>query len=455
MRYLVHATRCVTVCLGAAIALAPAQGQQNLSLADAVSRALGRNPDLAADAPATEAARAEYEAVRAGYFPRIDFEQAYTGGNNPVYVFGTLLTQRRFTADNFALDALNRPDPMDNLQSRFSARQMIWDGGRTRHAREAAELMVVLADRGHEANRRRVMLEVIDAYFAVSLAQEGKDAAAAALQSAEAIVLKARARVESGLAVQADLLRGQVYLAAARQNEIEAAGNLEMARARLNRLMGDPLDALFGMTAALSPAPLPVPDEDALLAQQKANRPDYQGAAAEVRQAEVEAESRRREFYPVIGAFAAWEADNPSLKEAGGQNWAAGISLQWNLYSGGRDASRLEASRQRLEQSRRRLVALESALALELRQARVRLRASEQQVEAARAGEAQSSESLRILQNRYDAGLATMTDVLSAEAERATARTSLAEAAYRHRISYAQLEFAAGTLSPTSKSIIP
>lgn len=92
-------------------------------------------------------------------------------------------------------------------------------------------------------------------------------------------------------------------------------------------------------------------------------------------------------------------------------------------------------------------------MALEVRRAIIQYRAAEQQVTAAQAGEAQSEEGLRILKNRYDAGLATMTDLLSAEASRSGARTNLAEAIYRQRLSYAQIEYTAGILASTSPAM--
>ena len=78
---------------------------------------------------------------------------------------------------------------------------------------------------------------------------------------------------------------------------------------------------------------------------------------------------------------------------------------------------------------------------------------SQQLVLAAQAAESQSEEGLRILRNRYDAGLATMTDLLSAETARSNARTNLSEAIYRHRLSFAQVEYTAGILSPTSPAM--
>jgi outer membrane protein TolC len=427
--------------------------QEKLTLEQAVQKALQSNPELAIDAPAREAANSELAASRAGYLPRLDVEQSVLGGNNPVYVFGTLLTQRHFTADNFALPSLNTPDALGNLQTRILAQQNIWDFGRTRQRMEAARLGIEMTDRGHEDHLRQTLLAVIEAYYSVSLAREALEAAEAALQSSEAIVKQAQSRVEVGLAVEADLLRSQVYLASARQQDIQARGQSEFARAALNRLMGNALDKAFGETASLTPATYTLPAEEALLAELCKRRPDYQRLQAEVRQAELEVHGRQTQFLPTLGAFAAWEANNPSFKEAGGNNWTAGLSLRWNVFAGGSDSAMLQAARHRLEQKQRQLKAMESAMALEVHKALIQVRSAEQQVQAMQAAEAQSQEGLRILKNRYEAGLATMTDLLSAEAARSAARSALAEAIYRHRFSFAQLEYASGILSPNSAAM--
>ena len=431
-----------------------ASAQEKLSLEQAVRKALESNPDLAIDAPARAAASSEQAASKAGYRPRLDLEQSVLGSNNPVYVFGTLLTQRNFSAADFALPSLNTPDPLANLQTRITAQQNIWDFGRTRQRVDAARLGVEMTDLGHNDHIRQTLLAVVEAYYSISLARESQDAAKTALASAEAMVKQSQARVDSGLAVEADLLRGQVYLASARQQQIQAHGQEELARAQLNRLMGLPLDNSSGETVPLTRAVYPLPSEDALAAELRKRRPDYQLLQDEVRQAELEERGNKSQFYPTLGAFATWEADNPSLKEAGGSNWTAGLSLRWNIYAGGSDLALLQASRQRLEQKRRQLQAMESAMALEVHQALIRVRSAEQQVLAMQAAEAQSQEGLRILQNRYEAGLATMTDLLSAEAVRSAARAALAEAIYRHRLSYAQMESAAGILVPGSPAIM-
>jgi outer membrane protein len=431
----------------------PLAAQEPLTLAEAVARALESNPDLAIDAAGQQAAHSEFEAARAGYLPRLNFEQSYLAGNNPVFVFGTLLTQRRFTEENFALPALNNPSPVNNLLTRFTLQQTIWDFGRTPDQRSRARLGIEIADQSHEAHVCQVLLEVFNSYYSISLARDSLETARIALRSAEAIELQAKARVDSGLAVEADLLRSRAYLSTVRQQEIQAQGRLESAQMQLNRLMGNPLKTPMGTTAPLEAGDLNLPAEESLLAEQKQRRPDYQSLLAELREAEFAAKSRKNQYWPVLAGYGAWEMDNPSFSEYGGNNWAAGVTLSWNLLSSVSDSPQVEAARHRLEQKRRQVAAMESAMALEVHRALIEYRAAQQLVLAAQAAESQSEEGLRILRNRYDAGLATMTDLLSAETARSNARTNLSEAIYRHRLSFAQVEYTAGILSPTSPAM--
>jgi len=83
-------------------AQAPAPTPQNVTLAEAVRMALEKNPTVqAADAYARSVHEGIGEA-KAARLPRVDFSEGFTRGNNPVYVFGGLLTQRQFTAGDFA-----------------------------------------------------------------------------------------------------------------------------------------------------------------------------------------------------------------------------------------------------------------------------------------------------------------------------------------------------------------
>ena len=95
---------------------APAQTQPSatgsvraLTLREAVGIALEKNPGIQAADAYARAVQEGIMAAKSCRYLRMDFSEGFTRGNNPVYVFGTLLTQRQFIAANFALGFLNTP----------------------------------------------------------------------------------------------------------------------------------------------------------------------------------------------------------------------------------------------------------------------------------------------------------------------------------------------------------
>jgi outer membrane protein TolC len=94
----------------------PASAQPSLSLSQAIARAKARNPDAESAAAAEREAAERVTQVRGGYFPKVDVAESWQRGNQPVFVFSSLLAQRQFTTAGFALDALNHP-ATDNFRA--------------------------------------------------------------------------------------------------------------------------------------------------------------------------------------------------------------------------------------------------------------------------------------------------------------------------------------------------
>jgi outer membrane protein TolC len=161
-------------------------------------------------------------------------------------------------------------------------------------------------------------------------------------------------------------------------------------------------------------------------------------------------------FGPRVNAFADWEADNPTLVAGGGgNNWVAGIEVQIDLFEGG--AKQAQLSRERAMQEK--VAALKDmatdAVRLEVRRAYYDVDATRQQLEVARATIADSQESLRINQDRYEAGLSTVTDLLAAEDVARRTQADYWETVCHYYTGYAALELASGALNPQSPVVTP
>src|SRR6266540_2503158 len=76
---------------------------EELTLPLAVEIAMRTNPLMRATAAGREIADAQAQEAKAGRFPLVQLSETWISGNNPVFVFGSLLEQGRFTQQNFNL----------------------------------------------------------------------------------------------------------------------------------------------------------------------------------------------------------------------------------------------------------------------------------------------------------------------------------------------------------------
>jgi outer membrane protein len=441
--------------LGAASAQQEAQ-PSSLTLQQAVNIALGKNPLRKAAMADTKVASAGVHAARSFLLPHLNFSETATRGDDPVYVFSCRLRQQRFTSADFALNKLNSPLPFGNFATRFGGSWNLFDSFATWHGITQARQMNEAA--GHQLGRtdQEIIFRVVGSYYDVLLAAKELEVAEQSAKTANSIMERSQARFESGLTVESDLLTAKVRMAGRQQEVIRARNTLEVARAQLNTAMGIALDTPFQITEALAERTLPTPVLGEIEKQALANRPDLKRIASEELAQRHSVAIAKSSFGPRVNAFAGWEMDNPTLLAGGGgHNWLGGIEVQFDIFQGG--AKRAELSRQRALEEKVMAIkqAASDAVRLEVRRAYYETDANRQQIEVARAAIAQAQESLRINQDRYDSGLATITDLLSAEDVERRSQTDYWEAVYHFQTSYANLELASGSLNPQSPVVMP
>ena len=424
-----------------------------VTIEQAVQVALKNNPTIQAASAYADAARHAIDVAKAGYLPNVNFSEGFTRGNNPVYVFGTLLTQRQFTAANFDLGFLNVPPPIDNFRTQFSASMPLYDFGRTskrvKGARIEAQGTGEIADR----TRQGVVFDVVNAYLNELLAHERVRVAQAAVSMTQADLDRAQARVQQGLAVESDVLSAQAQLAQAKEDLIQAQNSVAIGQASLNVAMGIPEDTQTRTEGKLSEIKAPVGSLTRLQGTALQQRPDYKAAQLQAENAHNSVGLAKKEFLPRIDIMGSWEEDNQTFATRGGNNWVAGATLTFNIFNGGARRAQIaesEAYQLRADAMRSHM---ESVVRLQVREAYLNLNAARQRVEVSQDSAAQAEESLRILRNRYGSGLATIMDVLRAETMRTSAENNHLNAVYDYRLAFAALELATGELGPNSPAV--
>ena len=393
------------------VGVAPALAQTPLTLEDAIRRAQGETADARALASAIDEANARVQRAQSGFWPRVDVTETVQRGNQPVFVFSSLLSQRRFTAANFAIPALNHPDPVTNTRTAVALEQRIFDSGLTHLGVQAATLEREAASAGRDAARQGLAFRAAQAFVQVLQLEATARATDAAVDAAESDRQRARARREVGLVTEADVLAVDVHRADMRQRQIAASGDLAVARMQLAEAVGLPLtDPVVPLRTVPRPAPA---DGDALVRDALATHPDLRQADVHLQLADNGRRTARAALLPSVGVQAGWESNGATLG-AQQSSWVIGAEMRVNVFRGFADTARISEAVHAHARATAERERVERRLEVDVRGALAQLAAARAREDAGRAALSQARESQRIIRDRYEGGLATVTDVLRA-----------------------------------------
>ncbi len=416
-----------------------------LTLPVAVEIALKTNPLVRATSSGREIADAKLIEARASRWPVIQVSQSVTAGNNPVYVFGSLLEQGRFTAQNFDLPSLNNPASLGNLRTSLNFRTPIFDQRQSRTRIAQAQLQQQQVDTASEQVQQQLRFEVLRSYYAVLLSNAKKEVAEEAIKMATADVKRSRDRVEAGVAVTSDLLSSEVQLAEFQQQKIQAEGEIITAIAALNTALGLPVNTPQSVSGALLEKNFDLAEQEELIQAALQHRPEYARAGLTLREREQQSFGAKGEMLPRVEVFTSVGVSARSLI-SGSTDYVVGANVSFNLFDAGRKA-RLSQARAAetiatLEQQH-----LADQIRFEVVRARQQFITARERLAVMQRVISQATEALRIVQDRYHEGLTTITEVLRAETALTQARTNVLAARYEHYVGYAALLLATGRLT--------
>lgn len=434
----------LTYALAAALLPAIGVAQEPLSLAAALERARASNPEIKALRERALAATSRAEATRKQQLPRFGVDLSAQRTNNAASVFASRLNASEFGTRDFEIARLNSPEALSHLGSALFVEAPLDIAGRIGLAADAQAA-------GHRAFSENIReaesalsYQVTEAYFGAVLARTALAATLKAVEAARAREEVTQARFDEGLALPSDVLRVRARKRAREADLASQRAELAVAEAMLARLMGGAAVDGFALTDAAVPH-APTEPLDAWRARADTSRPVLRAAAEQQTAATLTRQLEEKSRWPELAAQARLMDDRISFS-AGGQSWAVGAMLRWNIFDATRDKRRsaaLSDERASLEDSRAAI----DRVRFEVDAAFRRLVAAHERLEAARGGAAEGREALRVVQERRTQGLATLTDELETEAAAFAAELEEINAARAAVLAEAALERAAGHMS--------
>jgi outer membrane protein TolC len=392
-------------------AASAASAQTPLTLQDAMARAQDVTVEARALASAVDEAAARVQGAQSGFWPRIDLTETVQRGNNPVFAFSSLLSQRRFTAANFAIPSLNNPDAITNTRTAVAIEQPVFDGGLTMLGTKAATLARDMATAARESGGQDLAFRAARAFVRVLQLEAAARATDGAVAAAESDGQRALARRDVGLVTEADVLAVNVHLADMHQRQIAARGDLEVARIQLAEAIGAPLTEALTLAR---PTPRSVAaDTDTLVQEALASHPKRREADLQVQQADNARRTARAALLPTVGLQGGWEFNGATLGEQQ-SSWVVGAEVRMNLFRGFADRARITEAHHAHVRAIAEQERVARRIEVDVRAVLAQLAAARGRENAGRAALTQARESQRIIRDRYESGLATVTDVLRA-----------------------------------------
>jgi len=392
-----------------------------VTLDQAISLALERNPDLRAAAERIGVAEAHVSEAASAFYPQLDARLSYGRTDNPAQAFGMIVAQRRFSPSS----DVNNPGATQNWRPELVASFSVFRGFQDANGVDAAKKEAEIAAYERSAIRNALGQAVTDTYFIHLAARQQVDVVLASVKAIESELVEARKRLDAGSLLKSDVLSLEVRLAAAKDGEVRARNGVEHARTSLRVLLALAPEE----SVELSPE---FPSEDATLPNDPGDalkraldaRPELQAAArmVDLRKSELAAESGA--WLPRVDAYASYGQDAADLELSGRQdNWAFGFSVDLPLFSGFRTQARVVSAERRLAEARAMEEKVRLGVEQEVRIALLHRQEARQRINVTERAVSAAEEALRLVRDQYQAGTATVTRYLEAEAALVDARS--------------------------------
>ena len=323
----------------------------------------------------------------------------------------------------------------------------LFDGLRRIQRYRNAAATISAADAGYTNQQYQVTLQTKQAFYNALANEELVRVAESQLDRARQQLRISIDKLHAGSATRSDSLRSTVDFGNARIALLQAQANLATAQANLGRQVG--IDSLV---RAIPDSTLPaLPDSAGLRVAALQNSPQVIQAEEQARAFGATVWDQRSQYLPTLsvsystssqGYLQPWQGFDPPNRNVNSLRF----TLSWAILNGfAREQQQTAATVQRevanarAEDARRQVNA---ALTQQLAAAAT----AYVQIDIARANLAAATEDLRVQNERYRVGAATILDLLTSQASLTQAEVNLVQTRYNYLIARAQVEAVVGRM---------
>ena len=288
-----------------------------------------------------------------------------------------------------------------------------------------------------------VVLAIGGAYLQTVAARARVESARAQLETSKALFKQTSERHKTGLSAQIDVSRSLVQQQTQQQRLATLENDFAKQKINLARLAGLPPNEHYELTDEVPYAALESAAIDQAVQQALTNRADLKAADAQLRAAERSRAAARAERLPSLALSADYGAIGVNPSQSHGTFTVVG-TLRVPIWQGGRTEGDVEQADAVLAQRRAELEDTRGRIESDVRNAFLDLEAAANQVELSRNNQQVARETLKLTQQKYDAGISDSVEVVQAQEGVASADLDYITSLFAHNLAKLSLARAMG-----------
>ncbi|NNV56704.1 TolC family protein [Limnovirga soli] len=415
------------------VALHAQEKAKPLLLEKAIKTAIDSNSTISLALIDEQIAAANFKQTEAIFLPQAALSYTAYTTNNPLNAFGFKLQQQRIQQSDFNPALLNAPGGTPNFATQFTVQQPLLNMDML-YLRKTAEKQTALYQFKTQRTKELIIWQVQQAYLQLQFTYEAKAVLEQALTTATAMQKFTNDRFNQGLLQKSDLLNAAVQVKTVESNLADINSSIQNISDQLSVLMHQPTGIAY---STINMEALPEMALDTL----NTKRSDFMAMETAIATYDLLIKSSKMSYLPKLNAFANYQLNDKSMLGFGSGAYLAGVQLQWDIFKGNQTKNKIAVQSLEKNKLAAQLASEKEAAGMELKKTYRQLQDAVNKITVQQAAVDQASEALRILQNRYQQGLANTTDLLFAQTQLSQQQLNLAQAKFSRSSTLAYIQF--------------
>jgi outer membrane protein len=407
-----------------------------LTLQDALVRAKANDPQFRAALTQLGLAHQDVVQSRAGLLPNVNYnmQYLYTQGNG-----SRVITEARYIANNGVHEYIAQGDVHQALSAGMLAEYRRVEAGEA------------LARAQSEIAARGLVVTVVQAYYGYVVAQRKYATAQKAASEADHFLSISQKLQRGGEVANSDVIKAQIQDQQRKRDLEDALLAMNKSRLDLAVLLFPDFNQNFSVVDDLR-LPEPLPSFGEVQAAATTNNPEIRVARAALRQSDQEVKVAWTAMLPALGLDYFYGIDanqfavrGPAPERLRNLGYSASATLQLPIWNWGAGYSKVKQANLRRQQAHVELSFAQRQLLANLRSFYDEVETARSQLTSLTQTAELASDSLRLTTLRYQAGEATVLEVVDAQNTLTQARNLYDDGQVRFQVALANLQTLTGS----------